>query len=113
MAAEPGVIAGEMERAGREVADALMADRERLRRENQHLQSVLAILLRKLGGDVLVTEGDQVDEDATLIRVPERDGYRLLLRERVPFSPVVIGRLPEETSPGMSGTGRAATDKEV
>jgi hypothetical protein len=111
MAAEPGVIAEGMRRVEQEVADMLMADRERLRRENRDLQFVLAILLRKLGGEVLVTEGDQVTEDATLIRVPDRDGYRLLLRERVPFSPVVIGRLPEEASPAVSGTGRPATDK--
>jgi hypothetical protein len=63
----------------------LQQENERLRRDVRDLQFILAVLLRRLGNDVLVTEGEQVREDATLVRVPDRNGYRLVLRERAPW----------------------------
>jgi hypothetical protein len=55
-------------------------------RQNAERDAVLvaAALTRKLGGSALVTDLDLVQEDATLVRVPEMHGFTLTLVERQP-----------------------------
>jgi hypothetical protein len=43
---------------------------------------LVAILLRRLGGEVFVSDAEQVIEGGTISQMPARDGFRIWVRDR-------------------------------